>query len=160
MGKIFLVNAVHNCAISEAGILQWQEHAVSLTSPVWHLCWWAEANFLKHVPPGGIKGNQCRGKPSQKDLNCDFLYLSFAFFQCKNMQDCLLWFVKWALGLYWAIHPIFDVLIYLAIQFWHLRSNSDSVDRDECFSLRGLQWQGYCGRNSKVDTYQLESVFL
>jgi len=29
MGKIFLVNAIHNCAISEAGIWQCQEHPVN-----------------------------------------------------------------------------------------------------------------------------------
>lgn len=119
MGKIFLVNTIPDCAINEAGIWQWQEHAVPLTSPVWHLCWWAEATFLKDVPPAGIKDNQCRGKPSRKDFNCDFLYLSFIFSQCKKVQDLLLWFVRWALGLYWDIHPFLDVLIYLLIQFWH-----------------------------------------
>lgn len=51
-----------------------QEHAVPLTSPVWHFWWWAEATFLKDVLPGDIKGNKCRGKPPQKDLNCDFFY--------------------------------------------------------------------------------------
>lgn len=42
MGKIFLVNAIHNYAISKAEIRQWQEHTVPLTSLVFVLVSWSQ----------------------------------------------------------------------------------------------------------------------
>lgn len=60
MGKIFLVTALHNCAINKVGIWQWQEQASAFDiTGVTH----AGELKLKDVPPEGIKGNQCIRKP-------------------------------------------------------------------------------------------------
>lgn len=154
MGKIFLVNAIHNYAISKAEIWQWQEHTVPLTSLVFVLVSWSqfpERCFTFERQPA-------REWAIKKRLKLWFSILTLYVSQGENMQDLLLWFVRWELRLYRDVHPSLHVLIYIAIHFWHTLK--------ECLWhcwwgwMFFTQWQGLCGRKSEVDTHQQEKVFL